>query len=424
MTALCSGGTSQSKPGFNDSVYFTAPSIEGILTELGLAPLAVLLAPIIAVETYDLTTFCGTDPPADPVLVPSDLIDIYNYADPTIMLAAWLKIRNWFKSWYWCYVCECTNGVIPSCGPPSNPGPVTANPGLPSGSVSPACWDASHTYISQIPMTSLNDHEINATEILPGDAVATVTPTFGDSFNTAHVIPSGVEKITITCDGSGTYPGPAVAWVTYDSAGVGTAQAFPGDFTNAPTGLHQSHTYNFPAGAVSWQIKIFGYWTSPTGVHQGSNWDVTIDFAYTCTGANSPNTPCCPPDPLLEARLNSILALVQSIYAGLPAPLTSLAENTVHSALSGSSSFAIGSNTIGLKIELTTIPNRLGRAVEDPTFYFDAGWVTSSAAEGNYRSTRIVHTPQLVLLEPLVDTVHYTIPADVVVKITELTRGP
>jgi hypothetical protein len=126
----------------------------------------------------------------------------------------------------------------------------------------------------------------------------------------------------------------------------------------------------------------------------------------------------------LEGKLNSILALVQSIYQGLPVPLTSLAEDTVHSALSGSNSFAIGSNTIGLKIELTTIPNRLGRAVENPTFYFDAGWVTSSAAEGNYRSTRIVHTPQLVLLEPLVDTVHYTIPSDVVVKITELTRGP
>lgn len=56
--------------------------------------------------------------------------------------------------------------------------------------------------------------------------------------------------------------------------------------------------------------------------------------------------------------------------------------------------------------------------------YFDAGFLTTSAAEGAYRSHRIEHTPQLFILGALVDAFHWTLGAGVVARVTELTRGP
>lgn len=426
MTALCAGHgtTSNAIPGFTDQVVFTSAGIEAALALLGLEIPAAILAPIIAVETLDLTTFCGVDPPADPGLTASDVFDATVLTDPTIMLPAWDKIRTWFKSWYWYSVCQCADGFRPSRPTPSSPGDVSTNPGLPSGTSNNSCWSASSVFTS-VPTTTPVTHAVDCQDaLLPGSTTVTVTPGYTGLFSRAHVIPAGVQKITFHIEASGSYPGPSIMFVTYNASGTPSSNNVPGDYTN-PGSSTRAVTYNLPSTAVSWQVFIFAYYfPGPPPINQGSDWTVNIDFSYTCDSPNTPVVPCCPPDPLLENRINAIMAMLNAIYAGLPASINSLSEGTVHAGISGNGSIVPSAGVIAVKIAMTTIPNRLGRVLNDPTFYFEAGYITTSAAEGNYVSRRITHTPQLFMFEALVDTVHYSIPSDVVASITELRRGP
>ncbi len=171
-------------------------------------------------------------------------------------------------------------------------------------------------------------------------------------------------------------------------------------------------------------VYWFAEWTA-NGSGSPTN-NGTGEIQLYCGGATpfSLSSACCPPDPSIQGLLAQIQAAVNSIYLGLPTKLNSYAESTVHAGLTGSSNFALGAGTIAVRVVITaTAPGTVGEQVGDPTRYFDAGVVTFSTAEGNFQSTRIEHTPQLVVVPLLADTFHYTL-GGTTITVTELTAGP
>ena len=95
-----------------------------------------------------------------------------------------------------------------------------------------------------------------------------------------------------------------------------------------------------------------------------------------------------------------------------------------YSGLSGNGQFAI-SGLLGVSVALTTVPGRIGLVAGDPDTIFDAGWVTLGTADGWGPRQFITSNP--FILRPIagdMTLLGYSIPADVVATITELTREP
>lgn len=433
MTALCGGGTSAAKPGFNRTVVMTSAAIEAGLTALGYEPVALALAPIIAGTTYDLTNMCSTDPEPDPGLTLADVTDALDYANPSVNIPAVLKVLQWFRSWYWYTACECTSTSTPVAPVPSNPGtPVSVNPGMPAGS-GPVCFQG-QTTATQTQSTTETVVDITGAILPTAGAAITVTGvTIGLSAGLTQLmypIPDAVQKmffdaITMQYDQAMAASDRLTIAINFaDSNGnylTGQTLAQNGQL---PGQTKQNAVFrNFaPWGAVAayWGVAyVTAASATPSTVEQIE----TISSTAECTGSPL-QAQCCPPDPTIEARLNQLLGLVQAIYGALPTKLNSFAESTVHAGLTGSGSFAIGSGTIAIRVELTTIPPSLGYANGNPIRYFEAGIITTSAAEGAYRSHNIQHSPEVFVLGTLVDAIHYTLNPLVVASITELTAGP
>ena len=137
MTALCGGGASGPKPGYNDVVYVGGAAIEALLTGLGMPEAAIVLGPLLAGASFELSTFCATDPPSDPGLTAADITDALNFNDVALSVPAIAKIAQWFGSRYWYDLCTCSTTTTPSPPALSNPGPISTNPGLPGATVGP-----------------------------------------------------------------------------------------------------------------------------------------------------------------------------------------------------------------------------------------------------------------------------------------------
>lgn len=412
----CGGGIAVPIPGANTTAIVTAAAVESVLILTGLEPVAAVLAPLIAGEVYNLTNLCNADPPADPGLVGSDIIDALNWTDPTVSIPAISKVRQWFERIYWYKVCTCTNGTTLTAPTPSNPGSVTSvNPGLPTASAQSPCWQAQHSVQAfGFGATALT------TFLLPTLIVLT---TAGSPISRDGAIPGGapatVSVTTTNVLENGTDPGGQISmqWQPLDRDGNNLAvlQTLPAVFP----GHTQTSTFQLPANTA---FMTFQYEDNQAvAAHT-----VTFSLQIFCgsTGPSGVTSPCCPPDPLLEQQLNQILGLVNAIFASLPAPLSSYANSTVRTALSGSGAFATGIGTIAVKVVLTTIPNSVGVDIAAPATYFEAGWITSETTGSNYHSSRITHTPQIFLLDQLADTIAYTLAPGVVATITELTKGP
>jgi hypothetical protein len=418
MTSICpSSGPSASKPGFNETVIIGAAATEAILVVLGLELVAAILAPIIAPTVYNLTTFCATDPPADPVLTGSDIIAASNWTDPASALAAQSKIRQWFDSNYWYQVCECTGATTPSPPTLSDPGPVSTNPGLPTGATGSLCWDTTQSV--SVPASVVN---YLAPQFIPNGSfiLKNNTPVTGMTNTHAYAIPSGANNLFSILTISQIDPTqPATIDVQfYTSAGSPISAWHIWDSALTTSNFRQ--TFAIPGTAAYWFV-----WAA-----NGSStmsFDFTMEFGFSCAGQSpdSPNSPCCPPDPLLENKLEQILGMVTSIFQSLPAPLSSYAEGTAHAGLSGHGTVTLSSSQcLAVRIDVTTLPSRLGELTGTPVVIFDAGFVSPVTPEGPLAGQRLTYSTQVFLMPPLAAQLDYSLAGGMVVTVTELTAGP
>lgn len=422
MTAVCGGGASTPRPGMPALIEDSANAIAAALALLGFevpAAVAALISPVTRITT---STFCANDPPADPGLTATDLINAFEFTLPGVSLPAINKIAQWWLSQRWYDVCQCSAVTTPAPPSPSNPGnPVGNNSGLPSGPTTPPCWSV--TFSDQFPHYSspTTTPPITRNDVgLPSGATLAVNNHYSGLADTAVAIPAGVNNLTLHSQSSIAVSGvqeSLSAVYFYDNTGtyvgllsaVCCGTAFPNPATLAA----------IPAGATYWLIDHL----NQNSVQASS---VTTEFSFYCSGQSPTGvvTECCPPDPILETLLNQILALETAIYQSLPTPVSSWAESTAHSGLSGHGSIGLSGNAIAVKVTLTTIPSWVGVDIASPTFYFDAGFVTFTTVEGSYSSNRVTYSPQVFSVPLLGYQLDYTLENGCVATVTELTRGP
>lgn len=422
MVSPCANnGPAQPIPGSGQNVVMTSAAVESTLVLLGLEPVAAVLAPILAGVTFDLTTLCGNDPPADPGLTGADVIAATNFLDPLNAQAAIQKVYQWFKHFYWYYACECVSGATPAVPTPSNPGnPVSTNTGLPYASQASQCWDAQRQ-VSFAAGPGNTDPPQNISDyVLPQTQRVTTTEPYSGSDKHGYVMPQGITSVTLTMNA----PTP----ITFSSV-----QCFIDFFDASGTNLGALHdlikvhgdnttvfttTFTPPVGAYAW-IAAAESADSAAQVF-------TVEVSYLCTGGTSIfQQSCCPPDPTLSAQMTQVLQLVQAIYAGLPVTPTSYAESTVHSGLTGNGSVTLGAGVLAVRVDVTSDQPTLGVDQGSPLYLFDRGYIVPIAAEGPIRAeARLVYNPQLFPLPTLTERIGYSLHAGIVASITELKAGP
>ena len=99
-------------------------------------------------------------------------------------------------------------------------------------------------------------------------------------------------------------------------------------------------------------------------------------------------------------------------------------HGTVHTGISGNGQLAV-SGLLGVAVDVTTLPARAGRTSGDPDQLYDVGWINVGTADGFGPRQFISSNP--FILRPVpgdMTLIGYSIPADVVVTITELVREP
>lgn len=416
---ICSPGTSAPQLGVQRIVVLSTATVEALLAFLT-DGLALVLAPIIATFAFDTTQICGSDPPPDPGLTANDVFDaISPTSSIDTMTAAWAKIHQWFLSWYWWDVCTCVGATTPAPPTPSNPGNIVSYGGTgPSGPNTSPCWNVNVPFSAAAGLGGFVDYATYSItpNLNPLDCVA------GGIHHLTTEIPTGVTSFTVTVTGDALATSPTGFY------GINSMLAYNNSCTNTGNmgSCLASHTQltttttvtAYPAGTTRWAFDIAN---SDTVDHT-----FTVNFTFFCSGQNpiGVTTPCCPPDPAVSQMLGQILQLLQGIWVSLPSNPNSFANSTVHSGLSGSGSFALGAGTLAVKVAMTTIPNAVGEIIGTPITYLDAGWITSETSGSNYKSRRITHSPQIMPVDQLADTLNYTLENGVVATITELVKGP
>lgn len=429
---ICAPGTSVPKSGYQPVVAMSAAGIEAALIEAGVSGgTAVVMSAALAGLTVVLSNFCGTDPPADPGLTAADVAAAIAFIPTPLSIPAQDKLAQWFLRWYWYQVCQCSGSVVPAQPALVSPVNITPNAGVP-GAPNGSCFD-NQTTTTHGPQTGFSGSDTDLTSTLvpvTGTPITSTHLTFGLSGGITGLvwpIPPTLQSITFTAQSLAN--DPAVANDSHYE--IDTNFTDSSGFWLSGTEIIQTNTTGIQTRTI---VRGDGTWSNSAtyfciGAHKGGDAASTlsetiqVEAVGTCIGS-ALQTNCCPPDPTITNQLAKLIGIVNAIYAGLPSNPNSFAESTVHSGLSGSGNIVLGAGVIAVKVSITTVPTDVGIGLGDPLIYFDAGFITTSAVEGNYQSQRLEHSPQVFILPLLTDTVHYTLPAGEVVTIIELVRGP
>lgn len=423
MTALCGGGTSGPNSGVSPAIILTTTAIEAFLTGLSLDPVAatVISGVVAASLTIDANTYCATDPPSDPGLTASDLVAVLDVGDPAVSVPAAAKVLQWFQSRYWFTICSCTTGPQPTPPTVSNPGPVSQNPGLPTSTA--PCWNITvpFTVAAQVSGT-VGSATVLTSQATPPSAQTTsinngsaVSPS---SWLGNAVVPGVTNmRIGLSLDQLPSSGKTLQAYfLVYDSTGTHTLGG--AEIIYGSSGIFNSSSFvlnTLPSNSTWWEIGVVNNSVSAiTG---------TLTFSFLCPSGTSVAQPCCPPDPNMIQLLRQILALNQLIYEDLPVRIPSYAGSTAHTGLSGNGTQSIGSSTVGVKVDVTTLPPAYGLVVGSPNTYLDLGWITPVTNEGPEAGTRITRTSQVFPLPDATNAVDYALPAGAVITVTELLAG-
>jgi hypothetical protein len=394
MTAICGGGTSSPKVGASAVVLVGSGTIATMLEKSG-NPWLAFAAALLTLPELVLSTFCSTDPPAMPTFTSAESSALLNVTFGADLSSGLAKFADLVRNLAWQEYCQCTSGalivpapVAPPAGTPIYQAPAP-QPATPCLSLPPTGY-------------TLNNPSVN---------------TFSDLYPVAGQQPtSAVVKFTSALAfGSGT---SFRVGVQTANAGVGQTILDPATFV---TGAGGTVIVAIPPGFIT-NINPFN--ETVTGGGTGSISGILSCDIY-CNGA-LPNgqlpTPCCPPDVATQSSLDLILKMVTLIQRQI-APFAYLA-GAVHTGISGNGQIAVA-GLLGVAVDVTTLPGRAGRTSGDPTQLYNVGWINTGTADGWGPRQFISSDP--FILRPVsgdVTLIGYSIPADVVVTITELVREP
>lgn len=394
MTALCGGGTSGVKPG-NAAVLDLTASIAGQLLGLVESPWLIPIIALLDLAPLTLSTFCSTDPPAMVALTLAESTALLTYAiGSTDFNSGIIKAANNVLNGAWANFCQCTIGgaITPPVAPAAPAGTAIYTP--PSTAGAGACATSG-------PFTRIVD--------------ASHTGGFQGNFHiwggeniTSYVM---TVKSTIT-----TAPGYAIN-AHFQYIDPNSTASDNTHFVSVPPGGTSITTWPFNPTLSEVQAN----WTAGAG-SGACSFDTTIDVYC---GGSSPTggSGCCPPDAATQGTLDAILAMV-TLLQRQSTPFAYIVS-TAHTGLSGNSQFAVH-GLIGLAIAITTLPTRAGVQLGNPDTLWDVGWIDVGTADGWFNRAFLKTNPQVIFPRDMgaVTLIGYSIPADVVVTITELVREP
>lgn len=396
MTSVCVGSVaSRPKTGIPDRIYLDTNYMQSILP----APLSWMgpFLPYLPPIFVDVGAFCTAEPPAQPSLTEATMAAVLAGGELGASLVAAELILQEIQACLWYVICECSSGTQPTAPSP---------PSAPSGLV-----------------------QINPPTIVVPPAPSPCLTLDGGSFTTGST-----SSFVAVAGPVGVPPGATSMWLR-TTHGAGTphfdqVSIMVSNDTNFANAAWSSVSW-CPGGVynplVDSVTPIAGkhYWIG-TRLNTEAAFSATAAIDFYCGGATPGGpgqSPCCPPDPVMNGILAQILNYVATIQRQA-APF-GYVYGTNHTALTGHGSFAV-SGLIGVSVDVTTLPTSYGQRDGSPVELFDLGFVTLGTADGYEVSRRIDHDGSLVIpqLGGLYTAVGYSLSPGVAVSIRELTREP
>lgn len=256
-------------------------------------------------------------------------------------------------------------------------------------------------------------------------------------YQTAGVFPSGQHKVRVTIPGV-VAPTNILFEMYSNTSGE---QGGPRGQWNAGTAF--DITWNAPVASAWWNFVLnpnsqVGSWLIGKTMHiEYSN----LSTESPCTGPPTtppapavPSLPNIPNDPTptycadsdvcatlarIESRLKVMDGYTQLIQRQV-VPFAYLRGTPV--AVSGQGSTAV-QGILGVSLSLTDSRSGVGNYPDNPTSYFDLGWLTFGTADGYLSAHPIRRLADLVLdVSPAVTTVHWSLPSGVSGTLTPLVR--
>lgn len=465
MTDYCGGGASSARPGFASTVFVAPAAVAALLNNIP-TPWAVGFAALLGLLTYELSTFCATDPPAIPEFTMADYLALSAPIPTAARATAAAKLSDLVGAYLWPTLCQCDS--VPT--PPQGPAPA-APPGLQPTVILPVPVQFGEWYPmlrkdtkvlalgcgtparpAGYTLESFDDSawavgvapNVAAQTWASGGTSATTNKAYvqNTEISKANSLPGNIEGVAPASPIANNCEQFLVRWRVYigdvtpseakvrlgsisnGNPGWGSGSIYNGGGSNvAPTG---SVNMMFMAGRIvpnAWNLFVFD--VNPSNTSSVNTWSteggIFFGLDFTDSRLNPSLTPCCPPDPLVTSLLEQILGLV-TITQRQAAPF-SYVYGANHAALSGTGSFAV-SGLLGLSVDVTTLPDSYGRSFGTPDELFGVGAVTLGTADGYEIVRRVDHDGALVLpaAAGAFTTVGYTLAPGVVVAIRELVR--
>lgn len=410
--SICTSGASEPKAGVADTV-----TIGTAVLVATLAPELLWLEPFLQLTAQTFSTylpdFCTIDPPADPGLTGADMVAIVLFGDSNPDPAPMRKLKQLTAIGVWNALCQCTSGpapvitlpsTAPAGSPDINPPGVTTQPTVGS------------CLVVNLPSTPIPAAPAFTPQWQTGSQFIATSTADNAAHFLAQPLPAGANWLdcSVSVSSGGAHLVSLNALITFiNASGTTTGTQLS---VSAGPGVTSKQGIAVPATAV---YVLAQQTDSRAGGAPTNSWSGNI--TVTCNGLpGQPTTACCPPDPIAAGLLQSILQMVTLIQRQI-VPFASI-HGTSHTGLSGTGQFSV-QGLIGLAVDLTTTPARVGSVAGTPDQLFDVGWVNVGTADGWGPRQFIGSDP--FILSPVagdVTKVGYSLPADVVATITEIVR--
>jgi hypothetical protein len=412
MTVVCGGADSRAKPGTASVVVFTTTALASFLNNRGMG-WAYLVAPFLGTLTFNMESFCEGDPPAEPTLTGEDILYIINpFINGAAAIVARQKFVQLVQHHLWYQACECV-GVATPAAPAPTPKPTDA-PDV-RGNTN-GCWEWSSGLRQPQQKASGNpyivligtDEAATPAGQLPTStaARAVAMPQVGPFrvLTRASLQGNAHERINVNIGWFGGSP-VGTLFSIYSGPSVGGDLAY----------TEAVETVEPPSWATHWRVTLSSLGTVTTDYGE-------VELTGFCGGTPTDriDPTCCTLDPAAMTLLNSIYQLLQLVQRQ-HVPFAYL-QGTGSSGTSATGELEIPTS-VGVAVELTTVPAWYGSAEGTPDRRFDLGWIALGTDDGLWLEPKRIESASQVFRSPAYITkVGYTFGPGVVATITPLLR--
>jgi hypothetical protein len=370
-------------------------------------------APYLPAIDLDVGAFCALEPPTIPGIDAEDIAALITGGRIGAAQVAIEKFLQIAYAYAWYSLCTCKIDTTPSAPTsPSAPSnlPVINPPSVVTQPLVGSCGDYSGGPVTVAYADTASRYVMPSTGTYVGNppySLLLPLPTGATYFRfTANNVSSTVGHTTdkISCN---------IRWV--NGAGSVLRIDTPGDVV---TGGSMSMSNSIPAGAVAF------FCNASVGAGSSYTQQVTARAELFCgTTPGQTQAPCCPPDPILMAKLNGLIEMVTLIqrqsspYAYVP--------GTVHTGLSGDGSFTVF-GLVGMALDITTLPSNYSATDGTPVHRNRLGWLRMGTVDG-WTDAREIDTDPLIWLPPAASAytlIGYTLAPGVIATLKELKAEP